>query len=71
MYWSYEFFKSIPLGVNFNNASVPRYFDVTPTTPASDSLSQIECSQSALSGVGKLIEDVICGFKKGNIHYFK
>jgi len=66
-----HFVKSIPLGVNFNNSSVSRYFDVTPTTPVSGSLSEIECSPSALHGVQQLIEDVICGFKRGNVHYFK
>lgn len=31
----------------------------------------VECSSSAMQSVQQLIEDVICGFKRGNVHYFK
>ncbi|XP_054166361.1 protein qui-1-like [Oppia nitens] len=67
-------------GVDFGHASVSQYFDVTPTTastPMTGSSSSatgagaaIECSATAIQGVHQLIDDVICGLKRGNIHYF-
>nr|XP_027198278.1 uncharacterized protein LOC113792571 [Dermatophagoides pteronyssinus] len=94
-------------GVNFNNASVTRFFDVTPTTmtttntttttmttSSSDESKQQQQQQSlnsslpipsnnqqqtpirqlyaptAQNDIQQLIEDVILGLKKGNVHYF-
>lgn len=91
-------------GVNFNNSSVCRFFDVTPTTIStiSSSIVSDECKQqlnsspssiinghqqlnqsesnehckqifapTAQNDIQQLIEDVILGLKKGNVHYFK
>ena len=40
-------------------------------TGTASGIGTVECSPSAMQSVQQLIEDVICGFKRGNVHYFK
>ncbi|KAJ6216491.1 hypothetical protein RDWZM_007648 [Blomia tropicalis] len=84
-------------GVNFNNACISRFFDVTPTvntnnedgtnnlnpngsnllpsgvstvTQSVSNTTKPLYAPSAQNDIQQLIEDVILGLKKGNVHYF-
>lgn len=81
-------------GVNFNNACITKFFDVTPTSmlqedqktsgtlnelslfPSSGNTLTSQQQQRSLyapiaqNDIQQLIEDVILGLKKGNVHYF-
>ncbi|RWS11910.1 hypothetical protein B4U79_00657, partial [Dinothrombium tinctorium] len=54
--------------VNLNTQSALNFFDLTPTTSPTSIATDI--SPDSSFGLRQLIEDLICGVKKGNLHFF-